>query len=290
MLGKRTIKNFFNHLIKRLIKFVAKHNITIFIYISNLFFFFYYLLEKLRGRDSSRVSVDFDVKKKSLFIQDYSSKEILYFIIPSRVLSFKKGLRVKYSQLFKNYQLDKISFKKNDCVVDVGANIGEINKSLDKLDLSINYIGIEPSEAEFKALSLNCRNSEIYNIGCWDKNTELDFYISSESADSSFIHPSSEVDFTEKKEVSRLDSFISTKIKLLKIDAEGGEFEVLNGCHGILNLISYISVDVGFEKGQNKESTIVEVNKFLYENNFELISLGKQRLVALYKNNNLEKF
>ena len=91
----------------------------------------------------------------------------------------------------------------------------------------------------------------------------------------------------EKIEVKRIDSFISKEIKLLKIDAEGGEYEVIQGCEGILNLISYISVDVGFERGKESQSTFVEVNQFLQRNNFELIAIEKTRLITLYKNKSL---
>jgi len=286
MFGKRTLKNIMNILTTNLIKFVATHNITLYKLISNLFFAQYYLKEKLRGRNSSKIAVGYDKEKESLFAIDKSTQERLYFIIPSRVLSFKKGLRVKYHQLFKHYHLGMIPFENNDLVVDIGANIGEISRSLKLLDLEIKYMAIEPSEAEFKALELNCSNSELHNIGCWDEDKTIDFYISSESADSSFIHPSSKVENIKKKTVRRLDTLVSKKIKLLKIDAEGGEFEVLKGCHEILSSIAYISVDVDFEKGKNNESTLIEVNKYLHENNFELIAIGRQRLITLYKNKN----
>ena len=52
----------------------------------------------------------------------------------------------------------------------------------------------------------------------------------------------------------RLDNiFLDKKIKLLKIDAEGSEPEVLNGTLGIIKNIEYISVDCGAERGFHKK-------------------------------------
>lgn len=287
MFGKRTIKNIFSLVIKSLVKFVAKYNLTLFRVIANSFFLLFFLLERIRGRNSSRVSTGYDSKNQSLFIYDHELQKKIFYSVPSRVLGFKKGLKVKCNKIFNHYNLGAITFNDNDTVVDVGANIGEINYSLEKLNLDINYVGIEPSNTEYNALSLNYPESELHNVGCWDQNTELEFYISSESADSSFIYPSARVEAKEMKKVTRLDSLITRKIKLLKIDAEGGEYNVLNGCAGIFHLISYISVDVDFEKGVDKESTIAEVTNLLTENNFELVALARQRLIILFRNKNI---
>ena len=287
MFGKRTIKNLLTLWSKRLITFAASYSIPLFTIVSNFFFFIFFLLEKIRKRDSSRITANYDQENTSLYVHDHSTNEKLYFIIPSRILSFKKGLRSKYNQLFKYYHLGIIPFQPQDNVLDIGANVGEVKKSLDRLEVDINYIGVEPSPSEFKVLKLNCPDSELFNIGCWNNNDIIDFFVSSESADSSFIHPPSHVEKVEKIEVKRIDSFISKEIKLLKIDAEGGEYEVIQGCEGILNLISYISVDVGFERGKESQSTFVEVNQFLQRNNFELIAIEKTRLITLYKNKSL---
>lgn len=287
MFGKRTLKNLLTLWSKKLISLTASHSIPLFIFISNCFFFIFFLLEKIRKRNSSRITTSYDHEHESLYVNDHATNEKLFYIIPSRVLSFKKGLRVKYDQLFRYYHLEIIPFRPQDNVLDVGANVGEVKKSLDKLDIDINYIGIEPSSSEFKVLKLNCPDSELYNIGCWNKDDNIDFYVSSESADSSFIHPPSPVEKVQKTEVKRIDSFISKDIKLLKIDAEGGEYEVIQGCEGILDLISYISIDVGFERGKESKSTFVEVNQFLQNNNFELIAIEKTRLITLYRHKNL---
>jgi hypothetical protein len=91
--------------------------------------------------------------------------------------------------------------------------------------------------------------------------------------------------FTENK-VTRLDTLLdNTPIKLFKLDAEGYEPEVLEGCEDIFKNIQYISVDFGNERGVGQENTIVKVNKILQENNFSLIKVGNVRLVGLYKNN-----
>ena len=50
------------------------------------------------------------------------------------------------------------------------------------------------------------------------------------------------------------------------------------------NLIEFISVDFGPERGVNQEDTIIEVNDYLIENNFSLIKFEVNRITGLYKN------
>ena len=69
----------------------------------------------------------------------------------------------------------------------------------------------------------------------------------------------------------------------MKIDAEGGELEVLIGCENVLSLITYIAIDCGFEKGKNRESTFIPCLKFLQSHGFELLEAG-QNFRFLFKN------
>ena len=115
----------------------------------------------------------------------------------------------------------------------------------------------------------------------------MEFYVSSENADSSFIMPPK---YTQKKimPVLRLDSILNenSKIKLVKLEAEGAEPEVLQGFGKLLNKVEYITADLGFERGENLETTFFAVTNFLLENNFELMEVSFKRLVALYRNKN----
>ena len=84
-------------------------------------------------------------------------------------------------------------------------------------------------------------------------------------------------------ECKTLDSFkIKEKIKLLKVDAEGFEPEVLNGSVLTLKKTEYVSID--FEQKEDKsDTTVVQVNEFLYENNFSLCGFSQHRLVGYTK-------
>ena len=89
-------------------------------------------------------------------------------------------------------------------------------------------------------------------------------------------------------EYIRLDSLKQLngkKIKLLKLEAEGAELEVLIGCGDILQNIEYISADIGFELDQGKRSNQAEVTEYLVENNFNKVS-SNSRCVTLFKNKN----
>ena len=64
------------------------------------------------------------------------------------------------------------------------------------------------------------------------------------------------------------------KIKLLKLEAEGYEPEILQGCQNNLENIEYISADLGPERGLSNQCTIVEVTNFLICKDFKTIDFG----------------
>ena len=54
-----------------------------------------------------------------------------------------------------------------------------------------------------------------------------------------------------------------------------------------LKEVEYISIDFGFERGEQQDSTIVDVNKLLYSKGFELVDFSKYRLIGLYRNKSI---
>ena len=85
-----------------------------------------------------------------------------------------------------------------------------------------------------------------------------------------------------------MESFISSNVKCLKLEAEGAEPEILQGLGEKLKFIEYITADVGFERGETEESTLAEVSNFLIKNNFKMVAIGKRRFCVLFKNNEFE--
>ena len=85
-----------------------------------------------------------------------------------------------------------------------------------------------------------------------------------------------------------LDDFVSqnhiASIKLLKLEAEGAEPEILMGAKQSLSRIQYIAADLGFERGVRQTSTLPEVANFLISNNFEIVDIAQGRIACLFKN------
>jgi FkbM family methyltransferase len=198
--------------------------------------------------------------------------------------SYKYGAAKRDQLLRHEYLLEHVQLENEDYIVDCGANIGDFWHALNQeSDVSLNYFAFEPSREEFNCLELNIKEKvNLFNIGLWDKKDKLKFYISSKNADSSIIEPESYTK-TISLEVDRLDNVIrANKIKLLKLEAEGAEMQVLNGAKELLMKIEYITADLGLEnKG---ESTLPEVTNYLLSNGFQIIDFGFPRVVVLFKN------
>jgi len=75
---------------------------------------------------------------------------------------------------------------------------------------------------------------------------------------------------------------------LVKLEAEGSEPEVLQGLGEALARVEYIAADVGPERGENLETTVVSVTNFLLQRNFELVSMSHSRICALYRNKSFQ--
>ena len=209
-----------------------------------------------------------EISNNSYFIK---SSHQFHYILRDRVALYRKGLTHRGQSLGKSYHLDQITFQVDDLIVDVGANVGDLLLYLPK---DIRYVGFEPSPEEFSRLQLNAtQKCKVFNYAVMDKNCEVSLYLNSKSADSSIFEPPTHSEVIKVQGV-RLDQIVKERVKLLKVDAEGGELEVLIGCEQALNRIEYISIDCGFEKGKNKESTFISCLKLLQSNDFEILEVG----------------
>jgi FkbM family methyltransferase len=179
----------------------------------------------------------------------------------------------------------------NTCVIDVGANIGEF---------SLNFIGVpnieivafEPDDLAMKCLQLNDPDNIIMkvNLIAGNRNSKVDFFISSEHANSSTVLPNEFTGVLSKNSV-RLSDYISNTIDpkkkiFIKVDAEGGEPEVLEGLLGIdPKWLSFIAVDCGPERnGQRTEEMALKLLKKL---EFRIVKLVSPDILV---GSNIEEF
>tara|TARA_B100000212_G_scaffold119733_1_gene89523 strand:+ start:12190 stop:13017 length:828 start_codon:yes stop_codon:yes gene_type:complete len=260
-------------------------------YISKLKPELYCLFSNIRQIIICRPFTNFYYSKK---LELYFAKEknhLIYFFSKYRQIRlYSRSIKNRLYTLSSDYFINFIKFKKGDYVVDCGANIGELYLAIKiNCNYNINYIAFEPSPKEFKCLSINAPNQKYLQMALSNKYEEKKFYISSEEADNSLIKPKY-FSNTIKITTDRLDNIIKNKfIKLLKIDAEGAELEVLQGCENILNNIQYISVDCGPEKGLNAEPTFKEVLPFLIKKGFIVENISQKRYTILFFNPNFKK-
>ena len=287
MLIIKVIKKVILSLLRFIYKYIRYHITTLIFFTKKitlntnrgLFCFLFNLNALIRKKN---IKFYYDVRNKIYFAKSDKYKKYFYSKYQN-YNSYINGIEERGTSIGKEYFLDKIKFNDKDIVIDVGANVGDLKIYFDKNNLNVQYIGIEPSPKEYYCLEKNVAPSKTFNVGLWNKDGELNFYISSDNADSSFIMPPKYCDEI-KIQSKRLDSFFDQNIKLLKVEAEGAETEVILGCEKLLSRIDYISADLGFERGMSKKSTLADVTNLLLKNNFKMIDFNS-RIVILYKRN-----
>jgi len=256
------------------LELVARLNGPLFILVVNFIY-------KLRRADCS-------IKFSEGRLIVYNVKYEICIVSKLRYIRYLYGIEQALSSLTKNYFLNSIEFKEDDVIIDCGANIGELGVWIKSKNRKAGYYAFEPSPKEFACLNYNLKGStdNVYSLGLWNERTTLKFYVASDTADSSLIEIQNFTNVIEV-DVTRLDMVIpaEVRIKLLKVEAEGAEPEVLMGSTGLLSRCEYIVVDSSPERGINQEETTIDVINFLLANNFTLINMNhKSRVICLFRN------
>ncbi|MBF9031612.1 FkbM family methyltransferase [Rhodobacterales bacterium HKCCE3408] len=200
------------------------------------------------------------------------------------LLAYRQGLENRAKSLSAAYLLHHVTFSNGDLILDCGANVGDFRLCLDEIDVDIRYHAFEPSPVEFRCLQKNLEGrGSAHNVGLWSADDELTFFVSSQGADSSLVEPA-EFDERIKVKTERIWHYLGEPVKLLKLEAEGAEPEILEGAGERLENITYISADLGFERGLRAESTFAPVANHLFAHGFEMIAVSRPRLCALFVN------
>ncbi len=240
------------------------------------------ILMNLFYKDDGKISY---LENKNLYTKEYESN-LIYFPNKYRLSGSMVNHEYELLNLLDSYCLNDFNLASDDTIVDCGANVGNLYLAIKKFQNKFNYVGFEPDINVYECLKLNTLdypNVEIHNFGLSDTDSKDNiFYIDSNHGDSSLEYFDSDSEI--KIETKKLDSLKIKRIKLLKVDAEGHELEVLMGSRETLKITEYICIDMGGEKGEFNKNTVSEVTNFLLDNNFRLLDFNENRITGLFEN------
>lgn len=214
----------------------------------------------------------------------------------SRLKYYQRGVFSRLKKLINEYQISDLVLSPGDIILDIGSNIGELSLALARSN-NLRVLAVEPEEAEVRALRENLKEtkSEIYATAVWSEVGRRDFFPCNDSGDSSLIQQDTtvapiSVEVTTIDELLRVSQLINPteQIKLVKLEAEGAEPEVLRGMEKNLYRVEFVSVDVGAERGLSKENTLIGVLDVMTANGFEPIKFGLPRAVLLFRNTRIK--
>lgn len=234
------------------------------------------------------IHVGMDPNRGTLLAQDDETK--IHFVHPERLMRYaRNGIQPFLNSLISAYMIDRVKFSKGDWVIDCGANIGEISMALLSREPSLNVVAIEPENPEAQCADANIYGGYQRTLRkvLWHEETVLRFYSSPQTADSSLFEPPAAYTVREVP-ATTLDVLVPSlgaeRIRLLKLEAEGAEPEILWGAEASLAQIDYIAADLGPERGMKQEQTATPVINFLLARGFDLLDMNIDRVTCLFRN------
>ncbi len=199
----------------------------------------------------------------------------------SRDLAFHKVWEPKITQLVKEI------IKKDQIVIDVGANIGYFTTLFSKLVGTTGKVyAFEPAPINFEILQRNIllnnlKNTLIYQAAASNVSDTQDLYLSTWNFGDNrlFGKPRDERDLEREKikvDTIRLDETIQDKINLIKIDVQGFEWQVIDGAKKLIDDNNDIKIIFEFTP-QLLKLNGVKPEDLLYrllEMNFNIYDIG----------------
>jgi FkbM family methyltransferase len=178
--------------------------------------------------------------------------------------------------------------------LDIGAMGGPEQPALRYLARNnlIHYVGIEPQEDECERLKQMFPNGTFLTDAVGNVDADLPLHMTVSPACSSILEPNFEVlnaypvstCFAVTSHLSVHVTPIETLVKsgrmpaphFVKCDAQGYDFEVLEGCGEVLDHILGIEVECQFKQVYKNQKTFIEIKAFLEQRGFILRDLKHQ--------------
>jgi len=171
-------------------------------------------------------------------------------------------------------------------IVDAGAHIGSVSLELNQSFPKAVVYAFEPVTETFEMLKANVAgktNIHPVKMALGANDEKIQLLLSGENSINSLkvTEVNSGIKGTEEINITTLQGYLQQQgidhIDILKIDVEGFEFEVLEGCAGLLNTgIKCIYLEVGYIR-QSTKVHFSDVETFMENHDFELCGIYETR-------------
>ena len=211
----------------------------------------------------AETTVHVDIAGVELTLRDWEGSNVLA-IVPKEILD-------------DDYKLRQIEFRPGDVVVDIGANIGIVALYLAKKHPGIRIIAIEPVPTTFRHLQENLGLNGVSNV------TALNCAVTRDGRDLTMIvnpgHSGGSTGHLRNLKQpghynltvrSRtldgiFDEYVPDRCRLLKIDCEGAEYEILSAAR-CLRRVDHLGIEIHHNdflssQGHTPEGLLTEVSR-----------------------------
>lgn len=158
---------------------------------------------------------------------------------------------------YDEYGLRKMKYNSGDVIIDIGANVGSVSLYLGKKYPFLKIFSFEAHPINYENLLKNIEINDIknitaYNLAVFSKDNEkLKITLNPNNTGSSSLFKINENDIVNTFEVKTisLDTIINEnkidRIKFLKLDCEGSEFDILESSKMIREIeIENLSIEI----------------------------------------------
>jgi len=210
----------------------------------------------------------------------------------------KRNKEIKFLSFDEIY---KEKIKKDPVIFDVGANQGQSIERFKKIFENPVIHAFEPIKYEFDILKRKYskdKNIILNNYAVGDKSEKKKFYITAQTGNSSFNKLKPNTDWLKVRskqfnttlegfvkeiqdvKIVTLDSYCEENnihaVDILKIDTQGYEDKVLEGCKRIFekNIVASIESEIMLDNVYEKYFTFSDIEKLLIPQDFRLVGIN----------------
>ncbi len=179
---------------------------------------------------------------------NYLPNSFIFFLKKSKLYNLLKFI---YKKIFEkilplelktieNYIIQKLVKTENGLIIDIGAHKGDKTKVFLKFFPKDDYVLFEPFDEYYQIIKNKFKNKDnikVYKKGVSNYNGSGNFYTSKniKYSESFSLKKQKFLEISDQIEIISLDNFhFNNNIKLIKLDTEGNEPEILEGATNVI--------------------------------------------------------